>query len=135
MVGGHRSSSVEYAFERQMGFYDRGLQHDETEEFVDADVHFDEAFHDCLVIAYSSCDEFHEIIVSARNKMAFDDRIDLFNGREKASEIDLAMIFECDLGEDDQGLSELGNVDLGGITGDEAFRLESFDAHQAWARG
>src|SRR5215207_10026042 len=67
--------------------------------------------------------------------MAFDDRIDLFNGREKASEIYLAVIFERDLGEDDQGLSEFGNVDLGGITGDKALRLESFDAHQAWARG
>jgi hypothetical protein len=64
-MGGHRSSIVEYAFERQMGFYNRGLQHDKTEVFVDADVHFDKTFHDCLVIADTCCDEFHEIIVSA----------------------------------------------------------------------
>ena len=35
-----------------MGFYNWGLQHDETEEFVDADVHFHKTFHKCLVIAY-----------------------------------------------------------------------------------
>jgi hypothetical protein len=134
-VGAGRSSAVEYVFERQMGFHNRGLQHDKTEVFVDADIHFDKTFHDCLIFADSRCNKLHEVIVSARNKMAFDDGIDLFDGREKASEIDLAMIFERDFGKDGQGLSEFGNIDLGGITSDEALGLEPFDAHQAWARG
>ena len=83
-----------------MGFHDRRLQHDETEIFVDADIHFDQTFHDRLVLAYSRCDELHEIVVSARNQMAFDDRIDLFDCREKSREIVLAMVLERDLGED-----------------------------------
>src|SRR3954451_14806714 len=102
-----RSSAVEYAFERQMGFHDRRLQHDKTEVFIDANIHFDETFHQRLVFAYSSCDKLHEVVISARNQMAFDDRIHLFDSREKASEIDLAVVFERNLGEDGQSLSKL----------------------------
>src|SRR3989337_3144545 len=98
------SLAVEDAFERQMGFHDRRLQHDNAEVLIDADIQFDETFHNRLVFTYSSCDELHEVVISARNQMAFDDRIQLFDSREKASEIDLAVVFERDLGEDGQGL-------------------------------
>ena len=117
-----------------MGFHDWGLQHDKTEVFVDADIHLDEAFHDRLVFGDPCRDELDEIVVPARNKMAFDDGIDLFDSRKKACEIDLPMVFQSDFGEHDQSLAELGNVNLGGIAGDEAFRLELLDAHQTWAR-
>jgi hypothetical protein len=90
-----------------MGFYDRRLQYDKAEVFIDADIQFDQTFHNRLVFTYSSCDKLHEVVISARNQMAFDDRIHLFDGREKASEIDLAMVFERDLGKDGQSLSKL----------------------------
>ena len=38
---GPAPSSVEYDVEGQMGFHQRGLQHNEAEVFVDADVHFE----------------------------------------------------------------------------------------------
>lgn len=75
-----------------MGFHDRGLQHDKTEVFVDSDIHLDETFHQRLIFADSRCDKLHQVVISARNQMTFDDRIYLFDGREKAREIDLAMI-------------------------------------------
>lgn len=118
-----------------MGFHDRGLQYDETEIFVDADIHLDQAFHDRLVFADPCRDEFHEIIVPTRDEMAFDNGINLFDCCEEAREINLPVIFEGDLGEDGQSLTELGNVDLGGIAGNEALRLEPLDSASGTGSG
>src|SRR4051794_17470065 len=121
------SSAIEYAFERQMGFHDRGLQHDKTEVFVDSDIHLDETFHQRLIFADSRCDKLHQVVISARNQMTFDDRIYFLDSHGTAREIGLAMIFERNLGELRRNLSELGDVDLGGIAGDDAIRLEPLE--------
>jgi hypothetical protein len=64
-VSGPAPSSVEYDVEGQMAFHQRGLQHDEAEVFVDANVHFEQTFHDRLVFVNSRCDKLHQIVVAA----------------------------------------------------------------------
>lgn len=112
---------------------DGGLQHDEGEIFVDADVHVGQAFHDRLVFADAGGDEFQEIVVAARDQMAFDHLVHLLDGRQEAGEIDLPVVLEGDFGEDGERLPELADIDLRRIAVDIAFGLQLLHSHQAGA--
>src|SRR6185312_10362128 len=119
--------------QRNVGFHDRRFQHDEGEVLVDADIEVDQALHDFLVLRDTAGDAFQEIVVSAGYQVTLNDRFDLFNNRQKACEIDLAMVLQSDLRKDGQRLAKLGHVDLGGVAKNVTRRLQLLHPHQARA--
>ncbi len=58
--------------QRQVPLHDRRFQHDEAEILVYADLQLDQPLHDLLIFADPGGHEFQEVVVAARDHMAFD---------------------------------------------------------------
>jgi hypothetical protein len=95
-----------------MRFDDRRLQHHEAEIFVDTDVHVDQPLHDRLVFDDAAGDELHQIVVAARDEMAFDDLNRPSRRRQETGKVDLPMVLQRDFRKNRQRLPELGDIDL-----------------------